>query len=160
MKEYLILGNTRQIHRIDTSDICYIRAKGNSSIVYLAHGRYFEVSMQIGKIDDAIHEYLPYSKKDFIFIGRSFIVNKKNLSYINVSDQKLEFFGKRTEEYLKGYSDGYAAGHSDGLKNISTCMPPDTMVLEQDDQTHLSKDDLKDLLNSIKENMKVKSNEK
>ena len=160
MKEFLIVGTTRQIRRIDAADICYIRGAGNSSIVYLIHGEYYKIPKQIGQVNEVIQNCLPYYKKYFKFIGRSFIVNSKNLSYIDTTDMKLEFFSKRTDDYLKGYSDGYAAGNRDGLKNLSSLMPPDLMVLEKDSKTQLPKEDLIELLNSIKENITVTNNEK
>ena len=43
-------------------------------------------------------------EKDFFPVGRSFVVNKKNLSYINATDQKLEFYGDSLiEKEVSGY---------------------------------------------------------
>ena len=49
-KEYLLLGNTRETRRIDSSDICYIRAVGNNSAVFLTKGDYILITMQLGII--------------------------------------------------------------------------------------------------------------
>lgn len=149
-KEYLKLGNTREMRRIDSSDICYIRAFGNNSAIFLTNGDFILITMQIGAIKEIMTESLACFKKDFFSVGRSFVVNKKNLSYINTTDQKLEFYGKRTEDYLKGYKDGYLAGHRDGLVKASPSVtPPETMVLKADKNTQLPKEDLKDLMNGI-----------
>lgn len=160
-KEYLLLGNTRETQRIDSSDICYIRASGNKSAIFLTRGDFIVVTMQLGIIKEIMSKSLKCFEKDFFSVGRSFVVNKKNLSYINTTDQILEFYGKHTEDYLKGYKDGYLAGHRDGLvKSSPSVTPPDAMVLKADKHTQLPQEDLKDLMDSFKENIIVVTNEK
>lgn len=160
-KKYLILRNTREMRRFDCSEICYIRASGNKSGIFLINGEYILVMMQIGKIKEIMAKSLPCFEKDFFPVGRSFVVNKKNLSYINATDQKLEFYGKHADDYLKGYKDGYLAGHRDGLvKSSSSVTPPDTMVLKADKNAQLPQEDLKKLMDSFNENIIVTTNEK
>ena len=152
-KEYLNLSNTREMYRIDVADICYIQAQGNYSIIYLNNGEYIQVLIKLGIFKDTILKSLKCFEEDFYTIGRSFIVNKKNLTYINLSESKLEFSGKRTEDYLRGYKDGYSAGHRDGLINVSTFMPSDPMVLKKGQNVQLPKEDLKELMDSFKRNI-------
>jgi len=154
IKEYLTIGNTKERHRIDAADICYIRAKGNYSHIYLTDGTVIELVIQLGDIKEILPKSIPLSEKNFIPVGRSFIVNKKNLSYICATDKerKIEFFGKRTKDYLNGYKDGYSAGHMDGILNISKLMPPDPMVLKADPHTQLPKEDLQELMEGFKKN--------
>ena len=164
MKEFLIVGDSRELYHIDSADIGYIQALGNYSNIFLTNGEVVRVLMNLGEVNKAIKKCFLYYQKDFQRVGRSLIINKRNLSKIEITSNhpKLEFSGKRTEDYLKGYSDGYLAGQKDGLLGMSSLMPPDNMVL-RDEQEHLPRDPmkvfLKDLKMSIEEDMIEKSNE-
>jgi hypothetical protein len=150
-KEYLIIGNTKEKYRIDVADICYIQARGNRSRFCLTDGTFIELVMQLGQIKQVLPTSIPQSVKDFFPVGRSFVINKKNLSYICVTDKerKLKFFGKRTEDYLRGYKDGYSAGNLHGFMNESKLMPPDPVVLRSSPDTQLPKEDLQELMNNL-----------
>lgn len=161
-KEYLIIGNTKEKYRIDVADICYIRAAGNNSNVCLTDGTFIKLKMQLGMIKDVLPQSIPQSEKDFFPVGRSFVINKKNLSYICVTDKErmLKFFGKRTEDYLKGYKDGYSAGNMHGFMNMSKLMPPDPVVLKSGSDTQLPKEDLQELMDNLPNTLLTKEKEK
>ena len=74
-------------------------------------------------------------QKDFQRVGRSIIINRRNLFKIEVVDKKprMEFYGKRTEDYMRGYIDGYNAGHKDGCSGTCSTIPPDSMVVEENE---------------------------
>lgn len=128
MKEFLIIGNSVELKHIDASEICYITADGNSSYIYLTSGEKIHVLLKIGHVFEKIQTCLPYYKKGFYMVGRSLIINKINLSYMNVSKQLLIFSDKRSDTYLKGYTTGYAAGYSDGRLGEPSFLPPDINV--------------------------------
>lgn len=132
-KEFLIIGNSHILYHIDSDDIGYIRALGNYSNIYLINGEIVKVLMKIKEVEAAIEACLPYYQKDFQKIGRSLIINERNLSKIDCSPNllpKLEFSGKRTKDYLKGYELGYAAGYKAGVSGNDSSIPPDTMILK------------------------------
>lgn len=133
-KEFLIVGNSHILYHIDSDDIGYIRALGNYSNIYLINGEIVQVLMNLKNVEAAIKVCLPYYQKDFQKIGRSLIINERNLSIIDCSPNllpKLEFSGKRTEDYLKGYEAGYAAGYKAGVFGKDSSIPPDTMILKE-----------------------------
>ncbi|MBR1991977.1 MAG: LytTR family transcriptional regulator DNA-binding domain-containing protein [Bacteroidales bacterium] len=164
MKEFLIIGNTVEIKQIDSADICYILASKNSSYIYLTNGERIHVLMQIGKIYKKIQSSLE-TYKDFYKIGRSLIVNRTNLSAMNVSEQQLIFSDKRSEAYLKGYTAGYSDGYSDSRLGKPSRLPLDLgvgqMILKYEpgdddqepelDKIHLPKKHLKELLKRLQE---------
>lgn len=95
MKEYLILGNTREMYHIDSADIWYIKADGDYSDVFLTNSQKIEVTMQIGEVQKAINKYLPQRRYDFKRVGRSLIINKNHLFYINLQAQQLVLSDKQ-----------------------------------------------------------------
>ena len=156
-KEFLIIGNSHILYHIDSDDIGYIRALGNYSNIYLINGEVVRVLMKIKDVEAAIGACLPYYQKDFQKIGRSLIINERNLSKIDCSPNllpKLEFSGKRTEDYLKGYEVGYDAGYKAGVVGKDSSIPPDTMILKdnpnQIQESSLPQAPIRDYLKKMK----------
>ena len=146
MKEFLVIGNSHELYSIDTADICYIKAAGNRSVIFLTNGEELVLSMQIGKILKYIQDNLRYHVDDFLDIGRSFVVNRVNLFYVNSRLKKLIFSDKLSKVYSKGYKDGYLAGHIDGGNGRFQVIPTDMERLKIDD---VPKDNIKDLMKII-----------
>ena len=96
MKEFLILRNTRELYCIDSTDMWYIEAIHNRSNFYLTNGYCFTLTMQLGKVAEAIDEYLPHHN-DFRRIGQSLIININYLFHINLTEQQLELYNKQNK---------------------------------------------------------------
>ena len=156
IKDFLIVGDSHELFHIDSDNIGYIRAKGNYSNIYLTNGEVVLVLMQLGDVEEEIRKRLPNYGKDFRRLGRSLIINKRNLLKIDFTSKKpkLEFSSKRTEDYLKGYKDGYKAGVLGKISSI----PSDTMILEEQtdnllkncQESKLSKEPIKELMKELK----------
>lgn len=95
MKEFLILGNTREIYHIDSADIWYIKAEGDYSDIFLTNSQKIRVTMQIGNVKKAIDKHLPHYHNDFQRIGQSLIINKIYLFSINLTKQQLVLSDKQ-----------------------------------------------------------------
>jgi DNA-binding LytR/AlgR family response regulator len=95
MKEFLILGNTRELYHIDSADIWYVSADGDYSDIFLTNGKRIPVTMQIGEVKKTIDKFLPQHHNDFKRIGRSLIINKIYLFNINLTEQKLVLSDKQ-----------------------------------------------------------------
>lgn len=125
MAEFLILGNSIEMMHIASDDICYITPDvdtPNYSNIYLTYGKKILVTMQIGKVYDAIKEHLPSDCKNFKRIGRSLIVNKTHIFSINLTKQQIILSDKRIDGFSAGYTTGYrdAQVNRDPLININT----------------------------------------
>ena len=123
MKEFLILGNSRELKHIDSADIWYISADGNYSNIFLTNGKRIQVTMQLGDVKRTIDKYLPHYHNDFHRIGQSLIINKIYLFSINLTKQQVVLTDRRAEGYVVGYSAGYAAGYSSGHSDYRSGKP-------------------------------------
>ena len=123
MKEFLILGNSRELKHIDSADIWYISADGNYSNIFLTNGKRIQVTMQLGDVKRTIDKYLPHYHNDFHRIGQSLIINKIYLFSINLTKKQVVLSDRRAEGYVVGYSAGYAAGYSSGHSDYRSGKP-------------------------------------
>jgi DNA-binding LytR/AlgR family response regulator len=97
MKEYLIIGDSRELFRIATEDILYVLANGNYSVFYFTYGDTVVMTLSIAKVGECINELCPQTSKDFVRVGRSLIINLSHLLYINFSDGKLVLLDRNKE---------------------------------------------------------------
>lgn len=98
MKEYLIIGNSRELFRIATEDILYVLANGNYSVFYFTYGDTVNMTLSIAKVGEYINELCPQTSKDFVRVGRSLIINLSHLHYINFSDEKLVLLDRNKDK--------------------------------------------------------------
>ena len=97
MKEYLVLGNSKEVFRIATEDILYVLARGNYSFFYFTYGDTVYIPLPIGKVEECINTLCPQTSKEFVRVGRSLIINLSHLFYINFSDKKLVLLDRNKE---------------------------------------------------------------
>lgn len=97
MKEYLVLGNSREVFRIATEDILYISAIGNYTVFYFTYGDTVNMLLSIAKIEESINNLCPQTSKDFVCVGRSLIVNLSHLLKVDVVGQKLVLLDRNKE---------------------------------------------------------------
>ncbi|MBO7134270.1 MAG: LytTR family transcriptional regulator DNA-binding domain-containing protein [Bacteroidales bacterium] len=110
MAEFLILGNSVEMMHIASEDICYISPdvdNPNYSNIFLTYGKKILVTMQLGKVYEAIKKYLPSDYKNFERIGRSLIVNKIYIISINLTKQQIILSDNRIDGFSAGYTTGY-----------------------------------------------------
>ena len=97
MKKHLIITTSLDLVRIAPDRIVYISSDGNYSTMVQADGEMRMLSYQLGQIEKMISEQLgkEYCRL-FIRIGKSIIINRSYVYYINVTRQKLTLSDIRT----------------------------------------------------------------
>lgn len=85
----LLFTTTTELVRIPSGAVVYITADGNYSAVHTADGSSYVLTMQLGQIERRIAELVSAGDNRFIRIGKSLIVNRDNIVFINPSRQKL-----------------------------------------------------------------------
>ena len=114
MKEYLIIGNSQYIYRIESSEIWYITpGKHNCSEFFLTSGKHFDVPLPLCEIKKKLDKYLRETHKKFRCIGEGLIINMDYLFMINKSEREIVLLNRRSD----GFMDGYSAGISDAESN-------------------------------------------
>lgn len=89
MKKQLIISTTIDLVRIAPDRIVYIASDGNYSTLVQADGEVRMLSFQLGQIEKMIATQLGSDGNIFIRIGKSLIINRSFIYYINVPKQKL-----------------------------------------------------------------------
>lgn len=97
MKEYLIIGNSKEVFRIDTEDILYVLASGNCSVFFFTYGDAIRILLPIGKVEENLINLCPKTSKDFVRVGRSLIINLSHLFKVDVVGQKLVLLDRNKE---------------------------------------------------------------
>ena len=89
MKQYLIISTSNDLVRIAPDRIVYISSDGNYSTLIQADGDIRMLSFQLGQIEKMIASQLGVEGNIIIRIGKSLIINRSYIYYINVPKQKL-----------------------------------------------------------------------
>ena len=89
MKPQLIISNTAELVRLHSEDILSIEADGNYSNLYIVGEEERMVLGQLGQLERMIGEQLGEQASAFIRVGRSLIINRNYIYYINPSRQVL-----------------------------------------------------------------------
>ena len=100
MKRELIISNTVELIRLHAEDIVSIEADGNYSTLHVVGEEERVVLSQLGQLERMISEQLAEDAEAFIRIGRSLIINRYYIYYINLNRQQLlllEPSGRRHE---------------------------------------------------------------
>ena len=92
MSEYLVISTNVELVRTAAADVVFVLADGNYSTLMLAHGEQRMVTLQLGQIEKLIEKQLTQSGGDFIRIGKSLIINRQCISYINIPKQQLTLY--------------------------------------------------------------------
>lgn len=72
-----------------SATVVYISADGNYSVINMADGGSFVLTLQLGQIERRIAAMLESNDNRFIRIGKSLIVNRDFIAYINPPRQKM-----------------------------------------------------------------------
>lgn len=89
MTRYLIISNSNELVRIAPERIVYISSDGNYSMLAQTDGEMRMLSYQLGQIERMIASQLGSEGSVFIRIGKSLIINRSYIHFINVQKQKL-----------------------------------------------------------------------
>lgn len=89
MMNFLIIQTSIDLIRIEPNHIVYISSDGNYSTIVQSDGEMRVVSNQLGQIERMIDTQLGNDGNMFIRIGKSIIINRLYIYYINPQKQKL-----------------------------------------------------------------------
>lgn len=96
MDKRLVFTTSSEMLRIPAGAVVYISADGNYSTINVADGGSFVLTLQLGQIERRIEQMLDNDDRRFIRIGKSLIVNKDYIAFINPSHQKMVLSDFRT----------------------------------------------------------------
>lgn len=99
MQSKLIISTTTELVRISPTKIVYISSDGNYSTLMQLDGELRILSHQLGQIEKMIETQLRNDSNNFIRIGKSLIINRAYIYYINVAKQKLILSDAATFNY-------------------------------------------------------------
>lgn len=89
MKKHLVISTSLDLVRIAPDRIVYIASDGNYSTLVQTDNEVRMISYQLGQIEKMISSQLGSDGNSFIRIGKSLIINRSYIYYINISKQKL-----------------------------------------------------------------------
>ncbi|MDF9828844.1 LytTR family transcriptional regulator DNA-binding domain-containing protein [Parabacteroides sp. PF5-6] len=89
MGNYLIISTSNDLIRIMPDRIVYISSDGNYSNLIQADGESRLLSYQLGQIEKMINSQLESEGSLFVRIGKSLIVNRNFIHYINIAKQRI-----------------------------------------------------------------------
>ncbi len=89
MKKQLVISTSLDLVRIASDRIVYIASDGNYSTLVQTDNEVRMISYQLGQIEKMISSQLGSDGNSFIRIGKSLIINRSYIYYINIPKQKL-----------------------------------------------------------------------
>ena len=89
MKKELIISTSIDLVRIAPERIVYIASDGNYSTLVQTDNEVRMLSYQLGQIEKMISSQLGSDGNIFIRIGKSLIINRSYIYYINVPTQHI-----------------------------------------------------------------------
>ena len=92
----LVFATSTEVLRVPADAVVFVSADGNYSALTTADGEDFVLTMQLGQIEKRLAEMLDGNDNRFIRIGKSLIVNREYITFINPSRQKLLLSDRRT----------------------------------------------------------------
>ena len=96
MDRSLTFSTSGELIRVPSEAVVLITADGNYSVVTLADGSEYVLTLQLGQIERKLMDFVTSSDNRFIRIGKSLIINREYISYINPARQKLTLSDCRT----------------------------------------------------------------
>lgn len=87
-QKYLVISTATDLVRIAPEKIVYITSDGNYCNMMQTDDQIRLLTLQLGQIETMIKVQLG-SENEFIRIGRSLIINRIYIYYINIQSQKL-----------------------------------------------------------------------
>ncbi|MDE6443849.1 MAG: LytTR family transcriptional regulator [Muribaculaceae bacterium] len=89
MSKRLVFYTSSEIIIVPADMVVYVSADGNYSAITAVDGSNFVLTLQLGQIEKRLAETLPGNDNRFIRIGKSLIVNRDFIAFINPARQKM-----------------------------------------------------------------------
>lgn len=89
MGKRLVFATTTEIVRVPADAVVFVTASGNYSAITMADGGNYVLTLQLGQIEKRIARMLDADDNRFIRIGKSLIVNRDFITFINPPRQKI-----------------------------------------------------------------------
>lgn len=89
MKKHIVISTSVDLVRIAPERVVYVASDGNYSTIVQSDGETRVLTFQLGQIEKIMSEQLGSERNTFIRIGKSLIINRSYIYYINVQKQKL-----------------------------------------------------------------------
>lgn len=89
MKEYFIISTSTDLLRVASEGVIFISSDGNYSTLMLTNGESRMVTLQLGQVEKQIAQQLDLTGPNFIRIGKSLIINRTYIYYINIPKLQL-----------------------------------------------------------------------
>lgn len=96
MRKDLLFFTSTELIRVKADAVVFITADGNYSAITMADGSDYVLTLQLGQIEKRISEVVEEGDNRFIRIGKSLIINREFITFINPSRQKLTLSDCRT----------------------------------------------------------------
>lgn len=89
MSKALLFHTSTELIRVLAEAVVFVTADGNYSAITLADGSEYVLTLQLGHIERRIADMVDNGDNRFIRIGKSLIINREYITYINPSRQRL-----------------------------------------------------------------------
>lgn len=96
MGQRLLFSTSTEVLCVPSDAVVFITADGNYSAITMADQNNYVLTMQLGQIERRISEMVDTTDHRFIRIGKSLIVNREFISFIQINRQKLILSDCRT----------------------------------------------------------------
>lgn len=96
MSKTLLFFTTTELICVPSEAVVYVTADGNYSAITMADGSEYVLTLQLGQIERRIAEMVDEGDNRFIRIGKSLIINREYITFVNPSRQKLVLSDGRT----------------------------------------------------------------
>ncbi len=89
MSNFLVISTSNELVRVAVERVVYISSDGNYSTLVLANKEERVFSFNLTTFQKIIEQQLGEEAQVFIRIGKSLIINRNYIYYINISKQQL-----------------------------------------------------------------------
>lgn len=98
--QQLILSSYDDLYLIDLSNVVYFMADDHYTHVYYSSKTHFLVPFGLSKIEERLIEQQSVEGKNFMRLGRKYIVDLRRVFHISVSKQQLFLFDDTGTNFL------------------------------------------------------------
>lgn len=95
--EWLRISTSNTLLRVATDEVVCVRADGNYCDITLSNGKSRTLTFQLHFFDEIFQQL---HNNTFVRIGRSLIVNKRYIHFINLTEQVLVLYGGELKEQI------------------------------------------------------------
>ena len=96
MSDTLLFATSTELVRVPSDAVVYVTADGNYSSLTMADGAVYVLTMQLGQVERYMASTAATVASAFIRIGKSLIINRRYITFVNVGRQRLVLSDCRT----------------------------------------------------------------